>query len=239
MINGLVAHWDFAHGLTAIGGDHAYRLRLEAGKAPVSIDGGIRLAAGTTLYVPYAEIGGLDMSASQAVSVIAVAKRPKAADTLLCIAGRWDEHGKMRQYALFHHVPLVGGHRRPYGHVSCGGGATPGWKYSVDGAATKRTTTLADRFHALGMTYDGKQALAYLDGTTDANPKVRIRQTAPDKTMTSDRNPYRYPDGLNRNSRAPFRVNAASPGQHTRDVELRRLWVFRRALTPAEMAQLK
>lgn len=248
-IPNLVAFWNFeelAPPYLSQGDGGLYRLRVERGQPPRPsslgpFGTGVFLPAGTNLYIPYPEIGGLDMKNSQQVSVIAFAKRPEPVNNLMCIAGRWDEAGKGRQYALFHNVPLVGGANRPYGHISRYGGPTPGWKYSIDGSATKVKTTLADRLHCLGMTYNGRKAVSYLDGVADNNPRVTIRQTNPFKTTTTSRNPYYYSLGLNLNSKAPFRVNAASASgttHHSRDVTIGALLVFNRALTATEMMQV-
>jgi hypothetical protein len=238
-----VAHWSFYNNddpyLSRVGG---YRLRVENGPAPTQAPGGLRFKAGANLYIPRAEIGELDMAASQEATVIVYAKRPAPADNLAFLAGIWDEAGADRQYGLFHNVPLAGGRNGPYMHVSRWGGKTPGWKYSVDGASTLRDTTLADQIHMLGGTYDGAKVRAYLDGITDYSPNVTIKQTSPSKQWTCNRNPFDYPHGLNLNSNAPFRVNAASakgtPTQHARDMTIRRVLVFKRALNPAEIFDL-
>jgi hypothetical protein len=233
----LVARWDFNGSLVSHAG---HKLLLENGAMPTFLrGGGIRFKAGSNLILPFDKLDGVCEGPD--VTIVAWAKRPKPAKTLACIAGRWDEAGKRRKVALWHHVPLAGGNMSVYGHVSRWGGPTPGWKYSIDGAATRHDTTLADRVHMLGVTFDGEWARAYLDGTTDSNPDVTTRQTNPAKSITCDRNPFHYPQGLNPDSTAPFRVNAASGGgatQHARPMILERLEVYSRALTPAEMKAL-
>lgn len=244
----LVAFWDFKERkppYISNAGDDIYSLITERGTPKPStigpFGGGVYLPAGTNLYIPYDKIGNLNRSDGN-VTVIAYAKRTRGTENSLnCIAGRWDE-GNIRdgdrQYALFHHLPLVGGNKRPYLHVSATGDATSGWKYCIDGAATKRTTSLSDRMYMIGGTYDGEKAIAYLDGITDSYKDVTIKQTDPYKTLTSDRNPYFYDKGLNPSSKAPFRVNAARLGQHSREIRIGALYVFSRALSQEEVMQV-
>jgi hypothetical protein len=243
-IPGLVADWDFTRPNPYVNacGDREYRLRAEGG-TPQKHANGLLLPAGCSLYVPRAEIGGLDPGRTTGeVTIIAYARRMVSEFTLACLAGIWDEAGKGRVAAVWHHLPLVGGGKSVYGHVSESGGPTPGWKFAVDGAGMKRDTPLTGRLYGCGMTYDGSSARAYLDGVTDSNPDVQIAlKSLSGGTMKGDRNPYRYGKPLNRNSQAPFAVNRASRTggtKHSRRVLYSRVIVVDRALSDAEMLQI-
>jgi len=243
--DGTAAFWDFTEPKPPyISHVHGERLRLERGSAARRTSGpwggGVYLNGASNLYIPPAECGNLNMAASQAVTVIAWAKRSNTEDKAWCIAGMWDEWGKKRQYALFHDLGLVGGQNRPYFHVSRLGGATPGFeKFSVDGAATLRTTTMTGvGLKCVGGTYDGEYARAYLHGLTDRYEDVKIVLKRKDGSrFTSDRNPYHYPDGLNLypNGPATFRVNRSTPTGGTVPCTIGGLLIVRRALSDEEM----
>jgi len=225
---------------------HGHKLRLERGRAAQRTSGpfggGVYLDGSSNLYIPNSALGNLDMADTQEVTVVAWAKRHDAPkDKAWCIAGVWDEWGASRQYALFHDLGIVGGQNRPYLHVSRPGGATKGYKFCIDGAATERTATMSGALlRCVGGTYDGKYAKAYLDGITDRYEKVNITldKLNGDPAPVVDRNPYYYPLGLNPKTKSPFRVNRSTDTGGTVPCTIGALAVLRRALTDDEMLGL-
>jgi hypothetical protein len=113
------------------------------------------------------------------------------------LAGVWNEHCR-RQYGLFLNLKIWDSAEQVGAHVSQHGGPTPGYPYCMD-AAIGATPVPFESWHCVAMTYDGKNAAAYLDGRLD----VREPQGEP------GRNPFHLPGGLNPEP-AEFTVGAVS-----------------------------
>jgi len=96
------------------------------------------------------------------------------------IAGQWNESNLGRQYGLFLNINTWGGVDQICGHVSKSGGPTVGYRYCMDGALGA-TAVGCDEWHVVGMSYDGQQATAWLDGQLDRQEGL---------------NPYPYAGGL-------------------------------------------
>ncbi|GAB4456759.1 MAG: hypothetical protein OHK0029_15310 [Armatimonadaceae bacterium] len=246
----LVSFWDFAEDTGAervARGPYPYRLRDANPKQPVRrvTEGvfGSRAAhfrPGQALYIPRAECPALNLHGPNAqVSVVAWVKREPSPHAWACqaVAGMWNEHGK-RQYCLFLNLRIWESGEQVGAHVSSVGGPTPGFKYCMDAAIGATPVSLGE-WHCLAMTYDGTTACAYLDGTLDHRGK---------------RNPYHYPGGLfdGGPDGSDFTVGAVlRPEKVTDDLQeqgsilgnpfyglLGGLAVYRRALTPKEIASL-
>ncbi len=122
------------------------------------------------------------------------------------VAGVWNEHHQ-RQYALFLNLGIrnLGPHgfeRAPIqaaGHISSHGGATPGWRYCMDGAVG-RTDLHPGRWHTIATSYNGREIALYLDGRLDANPPFK-------NDYLIGANPYPYPGGIHKGS-ADFTIGA-------------------------------
>ncbi|OOB91569.1 hypothetical protein B0T42_05420 [Rathayibacter sp. VKM Ac-2630] len=93
----------------------------------------------------------------------------------------------------------------------------------------------------IGFTYDGTEIRSFLDGVTDLRPTFTERQSPLGEGLTYAKNPFHYPDGLNRRSISDFTVGAVrltgEPGNFFGG-QLARLAVWRRALSPAEAMTL-
>lgn len=193
-----VAAWEFAEAgapyASSVAGSPALRLPSGSGAKRIAtpFGGGVEFN-GTTDYlqVPQAEVGGLNVGAStNAVTVAAWVYSTDPNNAM--IAGCWQESSgdPRRSYALFNDLPMYGGDDMVCMEVSKLGGATPGYPYSIDYAAEPRKMTRGVwQFHV--GTYDGAQAVAYLDGVSSAYPTF-----TDNKGATYAKNPYLYPDGL-------------------------------------------
>jgi hypothetical protein len=109
------------------------------------------------------------------------------------IAGCWQETSTAgeRAYGLFNDLPTFGGDDRVCMHVSRTGGSTPGYTSSRDVAVDPRKITRGVwQFHV--GTYDGAQAIAYLNGTAEPFPSYTDSTGA-----TYAKNPYSYTAGVN------------------------------------------
>jgi hypothetical protein len=191
---------------------------------------GLYLKRGGWLRLPRAELGALNLHGTEAqVTVVAHIYRLRQPTTFDCetIAGVWDESRRKRQYCLFLDLPIWDSANQVGGHVSHHGGPTPGHPYCMD-AAIGATAVQWDQWSVVGFTYDGQQAMAYLDGELDTR---------------DERNPFIYPYGLYDGGLdgADFTVGGVSrsgePGNFFHGF-ISTLAVFDSALTPEEMARL-
>ncbi|MDQ1084589.1 MULTISPECIES: LamG-like jellyroll fold domain-containing protein [Microbacterium] len=109
------------------------------------------------------------------------------------IAGMWSESkgDPRRSYGLFYDLNMYGGDERTNFHVSRLGGPTPGHPYSIDYSASGQLFTRHVWQLHVG-TYDGRQAVSYLDGLAIPYGPVTDKFG-----NTYVKNPYTYPDGLN------------------------------------------
>lgn len=96
------------------------------------------------------------------------------------IAGQWNETNCGRQYGLFLNLQNWRSTDEVGAHVSRTGTPTTGYKYCYD-HAVGATKVVHDQWHSVAMTYDGVQAVSWLDGMLDWRPGV---------------NPYLFPGGL-------------------------------------------
>ncbi len=180
-------------------------------------------------------------NAAQLTVIAWIKRRRSAYKGCQFLAGVWNEC-RRRQYGLFLNLKIWDSAGQTGAHVSQHGGPTPGYPYCMD-VAIGATPVPFDRWHCVAMTYNGKQAAAYLDGRLDA----REPQGDP------GRNPFFLPGGLNPET-ADFTVGAVTrPARVEPDPQggfretgslignpfvglLGGLAVFRRALATSEMA---
>ena len=237
-----VASWEFAEAAAPYASSVASSppLRLPAGSRATRVatpfGGGVQLNGSQDyLHVPQAEIGRLNVGAS--TGTVTVAAWVFSTDTNnAMIAGCWQESygDPRRSYALFNDLPMYGGDDMVCMEVSKLGGATPGYPFSIDYAAEPRKMTRGTwQFHA--GTYDGVQALAYLDGISSAYPAY-----TDDKGATYAKNPYPYPDGLSATP-VDFTVGAVVRDASMINLhkgQIARLRVWDVALTPEQIAAI-
>lgn len=191
--DGLVSFWDFreepgtdrrAVGTSpySLGERDGSVLRVEEGVfGPYSASFG----TGPWLELPRSDCPNLNFSGDRsALTLVAWLKRQvppsitNAAswDGCQAVAGMWNEHGN-RQYCLFLNLRFDGGADQVGAHVSHHGGPTPPYPYCRD-AAIGETKVPIDTWVCAAMTFDGKQACAWLNGRLDES---------------LGRNPFPYP----------------------------------------------
>lgn len=217
------------------------------GQPPRTVSDGVfgpyslEFAGNGMLYLPRHSAGPLAIGGTEAnVSVVAWIKwQPEDEDSGECeaIAGVWNEHG-LRQYCLFLNLQIHNSSGQVCGHVCSNGGANPGEKYCMD-AAIGATKVPTSRWTTVGMSYDGTEARAYLNGILDRRTGL---------------NPYPFAAGLfdGGKSGADFTVGAVRKpvtvgndlvergttiGNHFHG-RLGGLAVYDLALTDREMAEL-
>lgn len=188
----------------------------------------IYLDGSQVLAIPAANTGRLHIGADATPAVTVSAWLYLGKHGQVAVAGIWGEFADppQRQYALFYDLQAYGGARMSCFHVSKDGAPTPGYPYSVDYSANPVQAKLA-RWHHMVGTYDGQEAVSYLDGIAYAHSYTRTRY--PDNL----KNPYTFPDGLN-DTPHDFAVSTGGPlfGM-MRDV---RVWDT--ALTPGQVLGL-
>ncbi|WP_139344358.1 LamG domain-containing protein [Rathayibacter sp. VKM Ac-2630] len=187
------------------------------------------------LMVPKGELGPLNLGASTGAVTIAVWVLSSAPGGS-CLAGVWEEStvGPLRSYALFNNLPEYGGWERVCMHVSKTGGPTPGYPFSRDYSVEPRRITRGVWQLHVG-TYDGAEAVSYLDGTATGYPKFTDKLGA-----TYAKNPYRFDEGLNA---APGDFVVGAVGRDGGMINrfkgtLARLRVWDRALTAEQVKEL-
>ena len=152
------------------------------------------------------------------------------------VAGMWSEASTdpRRSYGLFYDLSTYGGDERTNFHVSRTGGPTPGQKFSLDYSASGQTFTRHVWQLHVG-TYDGREAVSYLDGAAVAYGPMTDKFG-----NTYVKNPYPYPDGLNPTP-AEFTVGAvqmASTVGNYAEGTFARVRVWDRALTADQVRAL-
>lgn len=231
-IPGLVACWDFAEpaGQDRISQGPA-RLALREVHGPIPRrEGGpggfyIELEEPRWLYLPAAEAGPLQLNELTVLAWLRRTRKPGGECEF--IAGLWDETRARRQYGLFLNLWIHDSAQQVCAHVSNTGGPTPGHRWCMD-AAIGATAVSHDEWHCVGMTYDGQQAAAWLDGKLDTRP---------------GRNPWPYPGPLHLGGPggSDFTVGSVSrqgtPGNHLH-AHLSTLALFNRALSGEDMEKL-
>lgn len=209
---GLIAFWTFGEGAgqTRCSSGTKEKLPLEEVGGPINrIEGGAfsgysaQFDGQHYFRIPYAELGGLNISGKGAqVSMFAVV-RVRSGKT---IAGIWSE-GKgagddsgTRQYAMLMDMPTYGGPNKLTPHISSEGGVT----YRADGSkfpwcadyAAGKTSLPRDEWMTLGFTYDGQFIRAYFNGALDAQDFDAEKQKRTDPYFTTE-GPDGGPRGMN------------------------------------------
>ena len=181
------------------------------------------------LHIPRADLGPLNRcGAHSATSVLAWLRRTrKPGNECEFVAGCWNETQARRQYGLFLNLYIHNSGQQVGAHVSHTGGPTPGHRWCMD-AAIGQIPIAWGEWHCVGMTFDGQQAAAWLDGRLDERP---------------DRIPLPYAGELfdGGTAGADFTVGAVNRQGcigNFLHADLGGLAIFGRALTAAEMAGL-
>ncbi len=251
----LIAFWDFRQAgptfAPTIGRPGAGALRVVGGNPRKTANGPFGHALvfdgrSDALAVPVDQIGPLNVGASgDEVSVLAWVKR-KPSSSCHFIAGIWveNDNAPKRQYGLFVDLPAYGGADRACGHISRSGGPSPGLPFSRDYSASHRGVPFHE-WHLIGFTYDGEQAISYLDGTSDFFPEYTEPGPPLGIGLTYSKNPYRTPSGQDdaglNNTPAEFTVGfvelTSGPGNHFAG-SIGGVAVFDRALTDNQILGL-
>ncbi|TDF98961.1 LamG domain-containing protein [Paenibacillus piri] len=187
---GLVSFWDFQEeaGQARIAkGPVACRLEEMAGPVARTEDGlfgryAASLQYGQWLRAPRSACPELNFCGKRAAfSILAWLKREdRFYPQCQAVAGMWNETEKKRQYCLFLDLRIWDSADQIGGHVSSGGGATPGYPWCMT-TAIGATPVTKGEWHCAAFTYDGTYAKVYLDGTLDRREGY---------------NPYLYDEGL-------------------------------------------
>jgi hypothetical protein len=214
----------------------------EAAGAMDSAAGGVfgprvlRVRPGQWLEAPRAALGALDIHGAKAEVTLAAWFRRDHPEHWQAIAGVWDESRDRRQYCLFAHARLrtldhslerVSCVDRLHAHVSDVGGPTPGKAFCYT-YATGATRALVGRWCQAALVYRAGRVELWRDGRLD---------------VEAGSNPFPAPGGLfdGGPDGAVFAVGANSVrgamGNFFGGL-IAGIAVWRRALTPAELAGL-
>ena len=179
--------------------------------------------------LPRAEIGALNRGGTHSHhTVLAWLRRTrKPGNECEFVAGCWNETQARRQYGLFINLCIHESAQQVGAHVSHTGGPTPGHRWCME-AAIGQTPVAWGEWHCAGMTFDGVQACAWLDGRLDERP---------------DRNPLPYAGELldGGPAGADFTVGAVNRQGNIGNflhADLAGLAIFDRALRADEMRTL-
>jgi hypothetical protein len=187
------------------------------------------LREGDYLSIPRVDCPRLDIHGPAGhLTVLTWIRRGRTA-TRHCefIAGQWNETNLGRQYGLFLNIGVWNTADTICGHLSRTGGPTPGFKYCMDGAFGS-TVIPTDEWSVVGMSYDGVQGFAWLDGRIDGQSPL---------------NPYSLAGGLHNGgtSGSDFTVGAVDRSGEIGNFFaglIAGIAVYDRALSPAEIAAL-
>lgn len=272
-MSGLVALFDFQHDLV---GGNAVTSRV--GKQPITLTargsktvvkdaadpgpfGPSLVLDGATVFAKTGALGALDPSTvGDQVTVVAWVKDSAAnhddgANGIAFRAGSHDDVTPARQYGIYfdgNGFIWSKGHLTP--HIGAQDGASPGYPFSHDQAASARkyfTGTGQGQWHMEAMTFDGAQIIAYVDGLTDSwlavpepPPSVLSLSDGSYTPQVLDRNPFTLRKGINRSQTAKIftiggTCDASSTGINFTTGKIGGVAVFNRALSAAEIMQIR
>ena len=237
-IPNLVTFWHFGASsdrFVAVQGE-PYTLQSQSGALNVISDptapfGGkaLDIKEGQWLSIPRDDCPKLDIHSQDGhLTLIAWIKRQRTKDDHCeFIAGQWNESQAGRQYGLFLNISVWGERHQICGHLSRGGGPTPGYKYCIDGAVGATQVT-HNEWTVAAMSYDGRAGFVWLNGVLDSR---------------SGLNPYPMAGGLHDGGKngSNFTVGAVDRSGVMGNFfngQIAGLAAYERALTPAEMFAL-
>jgi hypothetical protein len=187
------------------------------------------LAEGQWLNLPRRQCPTLDFHGpSGCFTVVAwIHRGQKSNSECEFLAGMWNESQRGRQYGLFLNIGVWRQADQVTGHLSQGGGPTPGFKYCIDGPVGASAVP-RDRWSTVAMSYDGVCGYSWLDGALDFRAGL---------------NPYSLAGGLfnGGDGGSDFTVAAVDRGGSIGNFFTGRiagLAVYQRALSPAEIFAL-
>lgn len=174
----LVSFWNFTNSgerFTAVSGE-PYTLVSQTGELSVEVDeaapfGGCALDIkhGNWLNISRDKCPRLDKHGNDSFTLMVWIKRRKSASECEFVAGQWNESDGGRQYGLFFNISVWGENGQVCGHLSNVGGATPGYKYCIDGPVGS-TPVEYDSWGTVAMSFDGTNGYAWLNGKLDVRP---------------------------------------------------------------------
>lgn len=193
------------------------------------------------LRIAAEDVGDLNVSArGDHVTVLAWVRR--RTPWLGFVAGMWQEHDDdpRRQYGLFTSLSLYGGKDRVAGHLSKTGAASAGLPYSRDACASARMIE-PESARMIGFSYDGTEGIAYLDGIADQRPHFADPPAPFGQRLHYAKNPYAFPDGLNRRVVSDFTVGGVLLSRGMGNFfggEIGGVAVYDRVLEPEEIMKI-
>lgn len=195
---------------------------------------------GGHLHLPPEDVGDLDMSGADGVTVMALVHRDALGHGF--IAGLWQERDSdpRRQYGLFIDLPVYGGGDQVIGHVSRSGGASPNLPYSRDYAASARMVRPGS-WRVVAFRYDGAEVTAFLDGIADPRPEFEEVGPPLGEGLRYAKNPFRFDDGLYEGPLPDFTLGAVRLSHRIGNAfcgGVAELAVWDRALTDGEVVAL-
>lgn len=226
---------------------------------------------GATLFFKSGGIGALDVSAlGDEVTVVTWVKdtannHDDSGSGTSFRAGSHNDGGPpSRQYGSYFDAGGFIGHHGHYNpHIGAQDGASPGYPFNHDYAATHRklfTPTGQGQWHMEAFTFNGSEITAYIDGMTDSwlavpEPDPAYFSLTPpsytDGVLSSvpqilDRNPYQLHKGINRSQTTKIFTIGGSPvqtppttGINFTTGKLGGVAVFNRALTATEIMKIR
>jgi len=175
-VTDLVCFWDFQEpaGVPRRASGN-FPAMLREGAGPIRrVEGGLfgkycaELSLGQYFFVPNAECSGLNLH-RELTMVAWIQRHRKAEIQCEAIAGMWNETHAQRQYALFLDLRIHGASDNVGGHISSTGGPTPGQAWCME-AAIGSAQVGYSRWHSAALSYNGREAMVYLDGHLDVRP---------------------------------------------------------------------
>lgn len=194
-----LAQWDFAQSAAPFYSSDGDLGLLQGTSTPVRkittpFGPGIFCDGSNYLTIPRNQVGRLNVA--QGSGKVTVAAWVNTSDSNVgYVAGCWGEvdADPGRSYGLFFDLPTYGGDDCVCFHVSIDGLPTPGYPYSRDYSTSRQKITRGVWQLYVG-TYDGQQAISYLNGVGES-----VKDFTDNKGNTYDKNPYQYAKGLNPN----------------------------------------